>query len=487
MRIVAKALASMVLLSSTAANAETDTTARQRIDGYVDAHAATIRDSATKIWGYAEPGFKEVKSSGLLQANLKSAGFKVTAGAAGMPTAFVASYKTGPGPVIGILAEFDALPGLSQVAGLAAPKALPGGRAGHGCGHNLLGAGAVGAAVAISEWMASSGFKGEVRVYGAPAEEGGDGKAFMVREGLFSDVDAVIHWHPSDKTAVWNHGGLANIKTDFSFTGTSSHAAAAPEKGRSAVAGAEVMDVAVNFMRQFTPDGTRIHGIVVDGGKAPNVVPAKSKVSYYVRHPNVAVLKSLQERLIKAAQGAAVATETEVKWEIKGGVYPLLINNTLAQVAYEEILPQVHGLERSAEEVRFSADIQKAVGAKLVRPEASKVEPLDAGEPGKGSTDVGDVSYVVPTVGFFITSWPEGAPPHSWASTSASGDEFGLRGAVVAAKVMANMAVRLMSQPKILQQAKNELNGVRGDAFTYEPLLGSIQPNLNYAEHAMGE
>ena len=225
-------------LATQATAAPLDDATRSRIDGLVDRQAPAITSNALAIWNLAEPGFRETRSSALLQATLKKAGFTIESGIAGMPTAFVARYRTGPGPVIALLAEFDALPGITQDSVATSPKPIPGVGAGHACGHNLLGAAAVGSAIAVHQWMEQSGFNGEIRVYGAPAEEGGDGKAYMVRDGRFGDVDIVLHWHPADRNMVLNRPTLANIKTDFTFHGVSSHAAAAPERGRSALADA---------------------------------------------------------------------------------------------------------------------------------------------------------------------------------------------------------------------------------------------------------
>jgi len=463
-----------------------DLSVRQAVDAYVDAQAGPIAEDALKIWGFAEPGFRETRSSALLQTRLGKAGFTVKNGVAGMPTAFVASYRTGPGHVIAILAEFDALPGISQDATATAPKPVEGAVAGHACGHNLLGSAAVGGAIAVSKWLHQSGFKGEIRVYGAPAEEGGDGKAYMVRAGLFSDVDTVLHWHPADRTAVSASTSQANIKTDFTFHGLSSHAAAAPERGRSAMAGLEVMDVAINYMRQFTPDGTRIHGIVTEGGKAPNVVPAIAKSSYYVRHVDVKVLKDLQARVLKAAQGAAMATETTVDWQVQGGVYPMLINDTLLDTVHDNLEQAAAKLSWSAGEQAYGQALQKSMNVKVDMTGANRTQPVTRMAMTGGSTDVGDISYVVPTVGFAVATWPQGTPPHSWASAGGSGSTMGVKGAVVAAHVLAASAVQLMLSPDLIARAKAELKQKQGPDFQYQSLFGDRAPPLDYTDKLVG-
>ena len=443
----------------------------------VAAEAPAIERMARDIWLLAETGFQERQSSSLLQDALRRAGFRVTAGVGGMPTAFVATFRTGEGPVIGITAEFDALPGVSQDASAVTLRPLAGKSAGHACGHNLLGAGSVGAAIVLRKWLSANKVGGESRVSGSPAEEHGAGKAYLVRDGLFKDVDAVIHWHPKDVTAVWTEPTQANIKTRFRFTGTATHAAATPERGRSALAGVEVMNAAVNAMRQFTPDGTRIHGVIASGGEVPNVVPAFASSLYYVRNHDVTILRALQDRLVKAADGAAIATETKVDWDVEGGVYPLLINDTLARVAQaslEEVLPH---FDWTPEERRYAAGVQASLGVSA----GTDIQPaglvLDA-RPVPGSTDVGDISFNVPTVGVFIAAWPRGTPAHSWASAGASGSSIGMKSAVIAANVVAQTAARLFGDPALLAEARTELERRRGADFTYRALFGDRQPPL---------
>lgn len=449
----------------------------------VEADAANIQDAALKIWGFAEVGYQEVKSTALLQDQLKAAGFAVKAGVAGEPTAFIASYKNGEGPVIAILAEFDALPGLAQTAD-PVKTAIPGQIAGHGCGHNLFGAASVGAAVALKAWMVKNNVKGELRVYGTPAEEGGSGKVYFVRDGLFNDVDATLHWHPANSNSAAQGVSMANISGKFRFHGVSAHAAGAPEKGRSALDGVEVMDVATNFLREHTPDKTRIHYVITAGGTAPNVVPNFAEVYYYVRHPDPAVVKDVWSRVEKAAEGAAIATGTTVDKEITGGVYALLPNDTLGRVM-DANLRKVGGITWTPEEIAFAKKIQTS----LVNPPSldtvKTVEPYKIElEGGGGSTDVSDISWVTPTVGLGTATFVPGSAGHSWQNVAAAGSSIGVKGAVNAAKTLALTGADLFANPEIVKKAKAELNERRGPNFAYKAMLGDRPPALDYRKPA---
>ncbi|WP_229503631.1 amidohydrolase [Massilia putida] len=483
----ARALARGLLLAAMwpllPAAAALDDTDRDRINRYVDAQVSAIDSNAMAIWNLAEVGFQEKESSKLLQKTLHAHGFAIDTDVAGMPTAFVARYRTGPGPVIAILAEFDALPGLSQAAGQTRPVPAPGHDAAHGCGHNLLGSASVGAAIALRHWLADTGLKGEVRLYGAPAEEGGDGKVYMVRAGLFKDVDAVLHWHPGARNGLFSDASTAMIQTDFTFHGVSTHAAAAPERGRSALAGMELMDVAVNYMRQFTPDGTRIHGVVVNGGLAPNVIPDVAKSSYYVRNADVRTLQDLQARLLKTAQGAAMATGTTVTWELEGGSYPILPNQVLSDVAYANLAAVAGTLRWNKADADFAHAIQSSLNVPGTDDDVGAIDPPQpsSARPNSAfSTDVGDISYVVPTVGFVAATWPQGAPAHSWAAAAASGSSIGVKGAVVAARAIALTGADLILNPDVLAKAKAEMDKRRGPGFEYAAMFGDRAPPLNY-------
>src|SRR5882724_3997766 len=340
-------LLSLFLGAGAVASAQTT---KLEVIARMDAGKATYEDIALKIWGYAEVGYHETKSSALLQEQLKKEGFNVQAGVAEIPTAFVASYGSGH-PIIGVLGEFDALPGVSQAA-VPEKQARPEVDAGHACGHHLFGAGSIEAAVAVKDWMKATGQKGTIRFYGTPAEEGGAGKVYMVRAGLFSDVDVVLHWHPGDRNAITISSTLANKSAKFRFHGIPSHAAAAPERGRSALDGVESMDYMVNMMREHIPDSTRIHYIITHGGEAPNVVPAFAEVYYYVRSPSRLILQDVWERVEKAAQGGGLGTGTTVDWEVIHACYELLGNETLGQ-AMQTNLETVGGVTYTSEEKAF--------------------------------------------------------------------------------------------------------------------------------------
>ncbi len=313
------------------------------------------KSAELRIWNLAEVGFKEKGSTVVLQDLLRENGFTLEVGVAGMPTAFVATYGSGS-PVIGILAEFDALPGLSQDSA-AVKTPVPTLSAGHGCGHHLFGVGSVAAAVAIKELLASGKIRGTVKLFGSPAEEGGGGKVYMVREGLFKDVDIALHWHPGAENGVAVSSALAYKSAKFRFRGISAHAAGAPDKGRSALDGVEAMDNMVNMMREHVPSTTRIHYVITNGGKAPNVVPDFAEVFYYVRHPERSSVESIFERVEKAAEGAAMGTGTTMDREVIDGTHDLLINMSLARVMHEN-LKRIGGVKYSAEEMAFARTLR---------------------------------------------------------------------------------------------------------------------------------
>jgi len=454
---------------------------KEQIASSLDKLTPDYAADAKKIWEYAEPGYQEEKSSALLQQRLKSAGFEVTAGVAGIPTAFVATYGT-DGPNIGILAEFDALPGLSQTDE-PVQKEIKEGAAGHGCGHNLFGVGSVAAGIAVKDWLKSSGTKGTITVFGTPAEEGGSGKVFMVREGLFKNIDAVLHWHPGDRNLANATSSLANMSAKFRFRGISAHAAAAPDRGRSALDGVEAMNDMVNMMREHIPSETRIHYVITKGGEAPNVVPDFAEVYYYVRHPEMQVVKDIFARVVKAAQGSALGTETKMEYEVIGGVYNLLPNETLAKIMYEN-LNTTGGIKYTEEEKAFAEKIQTSfIGkapsldvANVIQP--YKLEKIREG--GAGSTDVGDVSWAVPTAGVRIATFVPGTPGHSWQAVACGGTSIGTKGMMVAAKSMALSAYDIFKDPTVLKSAKAELDERRGSEFRYEALLGERKPALDY-------
>ena len=343
-------------------------------------------DVALQIWQWAEVGYQEAKSSALLQQTLKNEGFTVEAGVADIPTAFVAEYGNGK-PVIGILAEFDALPGVSQGA---VPFAQPREEvsAGHACGHHLFGTASTAAGIQVKEWLEKNKIEGTIRVFGTPAEEGGAGKVYMARAGLFDDVDVVLHWHPSSANAASARSSLANKSAKFRFYGAASHAAAAPHRGRSALDGVEAMNYMVNMLREHVPQETRIHYVITSGGEAPNVVPAFAEVYYYVRHPEVEKVMEIFERVVNAGEGAAKGTHTEMKYEIIHGIYNVLPNATLSRIMYSN-LQLVGGVEYSTEEIDFANKIMETYNSDKTIEDANKIMPFEVRERGTGgSTDV---------------------------------------------------------------------------------------------------
>lgn len=465
-----------LLATPTAAHAE-DSEARSEILAGIDERYDQTADTARKIWEWAEVGYQEEKSSGLLKQSLRAQGFKIESGVAGIPTAFVAEFGS-TGPVIAILAEYDALPGINQDA-VATRTPLSGKTAAHACGHNLFGAGSVEAAIAVSKWLKKTGTPGRVRLYGTPAEEGGSGKVYMVREGLFDDVDFAIHWHAGDENSAAARTTLANRSAKFRFRGVSAHAAGAPEKARSALDGVEAFNMMVNMMREHVPQDSRIHYVITKGGIAPNVVPDFAEVFYYVRHPDPDGVDAIWTRMEEAAKGAAMGTGTSVDWEVIHGNNPLLVNEPLAQMM-DSKLRQIGGVTYNEAEQEFARQIhasfdkpKHALGSEAV------IQPYDV-TLGYGSTDVGDVSYATPTVGVRTATWVPGTSAHSWQSSAASGMSIGFKGTQVAAKAMSLAAIELYSNPELREEAKAAFDKARGPDYKYKSLLGDRKPPLDY-------
>lgn len=434
-------------------------------------------DIAQKIWDLAEMGYQEKESSALLIKELENEGFQIKKGVAGIPTAFIAEFGSGS-PVIGLLGEYDALPGLSQQR--MPEKKSNGQRAGHACGHHLFGTASMAAAIAIKNWMKTNKVEGTIRFYGTPAEEGGSGKVYMVREGLFDDVDVALHWHPSDENKANAGAALANKSAKFRFYGIASHAAIAPERGRSALDGVEAMNMMVNMMREHIPEDARIHYVITDGGKAPNVVPDFAEVYYYARHANREVVIDIFDRIVKTAEGAALGTGTKMDFEMVGGTHELLPNLTLQKVMYDNLV-LVGGVEYSAEDKLFGDKIAQSLGQEKVDlKKAIDIVPYETVSEAFGSTDVGDVSFAVPTVGMSSATWVPGTAAHSWQAVAAGGTDIGNKGMIVAAKTLALTAMDLFKNPKLVDQASKELIERRGADFEYKPLLGDRPPALDY-------
>lgn len=443
----------------------------------LDSRSSTYGEIATDIWNWAEMGYLEEKSAALLQTTLRDEGFKIETGVAGIPTAFIAEYGSGY-PVIAILGEYDALPGISQEA--IPEKKSAGGLAGHACGHHLFGTASAAAAIATKNWLKDSGSQGTIRFYGCPAEEGGSGKVYMVREGLFDEVDVALHWHPGSENRANAGAALANKSAKFRFYGISAHAAGSPEKGRSALDGVEAMNMMVNMMREHIPESSRIHYVITEGGKAPNVVPDFAEVYYYARHENRDVVQDIFDRIVKAAEGAAIGTGTSMDYEIIGGTHELLANLTLQKIMYDK-LKLVGGVKYDQTEKVFAEKISKSLGSQTTNfDKAINISPYKTKGTAYGSTDVGDVSFVVPTVGFSTATWVPGTPAHSWQAVAAGGTSIGNKGMMVAAKTLALTSIHLYKNQELIEEANTELNERRGADFQYKPLLGSREPALDY-------
>ena len=431
---------------------------------------------AQQIWSYAEMGYQEEQSSALLQKTLADQGFEIETGVAEIPTAFVARYGSGQ-PVIAILGEYDALPGLSQQA--VPYKSSNNGKAGHACGHHLFGTASAAAAISIKNYLEKEGKSGTVKFYGCPAEEGGSGKVYMTRAGLFDDVDVALHWHADNKNAASVRPALANKSAKFPFYGISAHAAGAPEKGRSALDAVEAMNAMINMMREHVSESTRIHYVITRGGEAPNVVPDFAEVYYYARHKTRAEVINVFDRIVNAAKGAALGTGTEMEYEMIGGTHELLFNDVLQPMVHKN-LQSIGGYQYTAEEKVFAEKIAESLGEPLDVQFVEGVAPYSESAKAGGSTDVGDVSFAVPTAGLRAATWVPGTPAHSWQAVAAGGTSIGNKGMIIAAKTLALTGMQLIDNPKIIKAAQENFIQKRGKDFQYIPMLGDRKPALNY-------
>ncbi len=470
------ALCFLLLLSGTAAR-KTDKT---RTAGMRHIAASFhLYDSLQKcIWNYAETGYNETRSADLWCRYLESQGFRVERGVAGIPTAFVATYGEG-GPVIGMMAEYDAIKGMSQDT-VPYRKVLHEGAAGQACGHNLLGMGSVAGAVAVSKYLAE-GHPGTVRLFGCPAEEGGGGKAYMMREGCFEGVDAMLDWHPDTRNTVNTQTGLANVQVKFTFHGKASHASGAPEQGRSALDAVEAFNFMINLMREHVPQTCRIHYVITNGGKAPNVVPETAQVLYYFRSPSRTVVGELLQRALKAAEGACLGTGTTFDYELMSGNYERLPNETMAALVYAN-LQRVGGVAYDARELAFAAEMMSRSGLTDTVPSRAfeVVPPADEGYEAYVSSDVGNVTWGVPTGSFRYATFIPGGNGHSWQQVSSGGTTIGTKGALNAARVLYLCAYDLLTDAALLNKVRDEFEARRGPDFHFEPLMGDRQPPFGY-------
>jgi aminobenzoyl-glutamate utilization protein B len=442
-------------------------------DAWIEANRAHIVRIADALWDYSEPGFQEHCSSKLLADTLEQAGFIVRRGVAGMKTAFVAEYGRGS-PVVGFLAEFDALPGMSQK--VAAEKAArEAGNPGHACGHNLLGTASVAAALAVKESLARNGLSGKIVVFGTPAEEGGSGKSYMVRDGMFRGVDAVIAWHPDVINRVQVGSSLAVKRAKFRFFGREAHAALEPEKGRSALDGVELMNVGANYLREHVPSDVRIHYIISHGGDRPNVVPAEAEAWYYVRGPRMADAAEVFARLTDVARGARLMTQTRMEVRGESGAFEVLSNRALAAVV-DRNLRRVGGPPFDEADIRFARRLRKNLGLPTDGPPLdTEVSPVTS-ERRMTSTDVGDVSWVVPAVEFRVATGAVGTATHTWPFAATAGGPIGHKGCLTAARVMAGTALDLFVKPACLEPIRAEFAGKTRN-FTYRcPIPADSKP-----------
>lgn len=449
------------------------------------------------IWEYAEVGLQEIKSAKAQEEFLRKEGFDIQSGVAGMPSAFVASWGEGS-PVIGFLGEYDALPGISQKAEPVKDPLRPG-APGHGCGHNLLGVGGLAAASALKHQMESQGLEGTVRYYGCPAEETLVGKVFMVKAGLFDDVDAVLDWHPTSVNTVRNASSNAMNSLKFAFHGVTAHAAGDPHNGRSALDGVELMNIGANYLREHVIEKARIHYVITDGGGEPNVVPAHSEVWYYVRAPERSEVKDIHDRLMDVARGAALMTGTSFEVRFLAGCYNVLPNTVINRILHgcmEEVGPS----QWTGEELEFAEKIaesfrpgQKEASLKALKaPRETYQQILHEGilpfseeeTVGAGSTDVGDVSWVVPTGRIGVATGVLGQPGHSWQFAACSGMSIGHKGMLMAAKVLASAGLQLVTSAETLEEARREWSERTADSPYVSPIPEGIEPPLDQLPRA---
>ena len=445
-----------------------------------------------KVWAMPEVCYTEKRSCAEHLTELRHQGFRIAENVAGIPTAVMGEWGEG-GPVIAFLGEYDALPGLSQEAGVAEPRPVEAAGHGHGCGHNLLGSAALLAATAVKDWLAVHKVPGRVRYYGCPAEEGGAAKAFMVRSGAFEDADIAITWHPSSFWEVVQTPSLANTRADFIFTGRTSHAAASPHLGRSALDAVELMNVGVNYMREHMPSDARVHYALLDtGGIAPNVVQAHARVRYSIRARDLPGMNELVHRVNKIAQGAALMTETRMEMRIISAVSNLLPNTPLEQ-ALHVIMAELGPPHFDEADKDFAAKIRSTLSEKDIetvyhsigmdpsdRPLADFLVPMDAKRnPQVGSTDVGDVSWVVPTVQVHAPTVAIGTPFHTWQVVAQGKSPAAHKAMVQAAKAMAGLGVRALTEPGLIASAKADLTKRTTRTPYVSPLPDSVSPPLN--------
>ena len=476
-----------------------ETKNQDRISELVEKQKDTYTSMADEIWGYAEPRFQEYESSRVQQEYLASRGFSIRADLAGEKTAFIAEWGSGK-PVLAFLGEFDALSSLQQEADCTERRPIAGKTDGHGCGHHLLGTASVAAVDALKSYMEEKDLKGTIRYYGCPAEENAGGKAYLVRDGYFDDCDIAITWHPYTMNKVMKGGfHLANFRAFFTFHGISSHAAGAPELGRSALDAVEIMDIGVNYMREHMIDAARVHGAITNsGGIAPNVIPAEAQILYAIRAPKVTQVKKLYERMCDIAKGAALITGTTVDIKQVAAYSNLINNDTLADLVQEN-LEHVVPIGYTEEELAYAKKFQgviteldkegmkdqaAVIGGKehkqelLEQPMWDLIVDKNSAYGGGGSTDVGDVSWVVPTAQVYTSCYAAGTALHSWQAVAQGKASIAHKGMLTAAKVMACTGADLLENPELIKKAhKDWLEELDGETYP-NPLPKDAKPEL---------
>lgn len=441
----------------------------------IESNRADMIRLSDEIWRYAETALRETKSSKALADWAEQKGFRVRRDVPGLPTAFVAEYGSGR-PVIGIMGEYDALPGISQKA-QSSKEALAEGAAGHGCGHNLFGVGSLGAAIAIKDLMVAGKLRGTIRFFGTPAEEAVGGKIYMVRDGVMDGVDVMLAWHPSDETQSDTKSSQALIDITVDFRGKAAHAAYDPWNGRSALDGLEIFTHAVNLMREHIRPTSRMHYAIIKGGQVPNVVPEEAQLWMWVRALERDDVEAMLERIRKMAEGAALAAGVEASVHVGGGDWNMLVNMAGQRLAQEN-LEWLDPLEFTGEEQEFAKSIQKATGVEPLGLRTA-IRPFDA-KPGPaegGSTDVADVSWVIPTIHVSVATAPAGAPWHGWSVVATGGMSIGHKGMIFASKALAATMIDLFLDPGSVDAVRSEF-AEKTKGVTYVPYIPDGPPRL---------
>lgn len=473
---------------------------KQRLDEIINTNSDLFISVSDRIWEYAETRFQEYKSAELLCTVLENEGFSVKRGVADIATAFVGSFGD-KGPVIAVLGEYDALSGMSQKCGITAKEPLVEGGNGHGCGHNLLGAGALAAAIAVKRYLQEKNIEGTIRYYGCPGEEGGSGKAFMARAGLFSDVDVALTWHPLTHNMIYSVSTLANYQVYFKFHGKSSHAGMAPHLGRSALDAVELMNVGSNYLREHIIPGARVHYAITNtGGISPNVVQSEGEVVYLIRAPKISQVQEIYERVCNIAKGAALMTETECEIIFDKACSDYIPNNTLEKLLYANFkevgISQLTEAERNlardmkrslaaadiSNDLKMASELMGGMGKEIIN-ELKVKDMSDVILPHvhlsmllPGSTDVGDVSWIVPTAQLGVACNVFGTPGHSWQSVSQGATGLAHKGMLVAGRVIARTILDVLENPEIITKAKVELREKLNGATYVSPIPPEIKP-----------